>query len=96
MKIRYVVTYDICDPRRLRAVLNVMKGYGDHLQYSVFRCDLSDMRLAQLRAALLEMIDVSVDQVMFIDVGPTEGRAATAIVTIGCGLRPADDGAVIV
>lgn len=96
MKIRYVVTYDICDPRRLRAVFNVMKGYGEHLQYSVFRCDLSDMRLAQLRRDLLSVIDVSVDQVMFVDLGPAEGRAATAIATIGCGWNPAEDGAIIV
>jgi len=27
----YLVTYDICDPKRLRKVYRLMRGYGDHL-----------------------------------------------------------------
>src|SRR5690606_35574631 len=42
MRTAYVVTYDICEPKRLRRVYRIMLGYGDHLQYSVFRCELTD------------------------------------------------------
>ena len=42
MRNRYIVTYDICDDARRTAVYKALRGFGDHLQYSVFRCDLSD------------------------------------------------------
>jgi CRISPR-associated protein Cas2 len=33
---RYVVCYDVREPVRLRRTHDVMMGYGDPLQYSVF------------------------------------------------------------
>jgi CRISPR-associated protein Cas2 len=96
VKASYVVTYDICDPRRLRAVFNLMKGYGEHLQYSVFRCDLSDMGLAKLKGELVGLLDMRADQVLFIDLGPADGRAATSIEAVGRGWIPQPAGAVIV
>ena len=44
MRNRYIVTYDITDDRRRTAVYKCLRGFGDHLQYSVFRCDLVDRR----------------------------------------------------
>ena len=43
----YLVTYDIRDDRRLRAVFKVMSGFGQHVQYSVFRCELSPANRAR-------------------------------------------------
>ena len=43
---RYLISYDIADPTRLRATFKLMKGYGKWLQYSVFVCDLSKAELA--------------------------------------------------
>ena len=34
-------TYDICEDKRLAKVYKIMRGYGDHLQYSVFECQLT-------------------------------------------------------
>src|ERR1035438_4086458 len=36
LRISYLICYDICDDKRLRKVFQTMRGYGDHLQYSVF------------------------------------------------------------
>jgi CRISPR-associated protein Cas2 len=83
MRQRYIVTYDIRDPRRLRKVFKVMKGYGEHLQFSVFRCDLSQMTLALMKASLLEVINSVEDQVLIIDVGPTEGRGEEVFESLG-------------
>ena len=83
MRQRYIVTYDIADPRRLRKVFKLMKGYGEHLQFSVFRCDLSKMTLATMKAALNVAIHAQEDQVLIIDVGPTEGRGAEAFESLG-------------
>jgi CRISPR/Cas system-associated endoribonuclease Cas2 len=32
VRTRYVVTYDVSDPGRLRQVYRVMRGFGDHIQ----------------------------------------------------------------
>lgn len=95
-KQRYVVTYDICDPRRLRMVFNIMRGSGAHLQYSVFRCDLSEMGLARLKSQLIAVVDMREDQVMFVDLGPADGRALEAIETLGRAHDVDEAGAIIV
>ena len=33
---RFLIAYDICDPKRLRQVCKTMEEYGERLQYSVF------------------------------------------------------------
>jgi CRISPR-associated protein Cas2 len=83
MRQTYLITYDICDPKRLRKVLKAMKGYGDHLQLSVFRCELNHRELVELRARLGGIIHNDRDQVLFVDVGPEDGRAMTSISALG-------------
>ena len=83
MRQRYIVAYDIADPARLRKVFKVMKGYGEHVQLSVFRCDLTQLALAKLKAELTEVIDMQKDQVLFVDVGPTEGRGELVFESLG-------------
>ncbi len=60
-----------------------MKGWGDHLQLSVFRCDLNPRELAELRSALSDLIDHQADQVLFVDIGPADGRALECFETLG-------------
>jgi len=88
MRQAYVVSYDISHPKRLRLVFRLMKGYGDHLQLSVFRCELNDRELVEVRAKLGEIINHDEDQVLFIDMGPAEGRAREAIRAVGRGYVP--------
>lgn len=83
MRQTYLVTYDISDPKRLRQVFTLMRGYGDHLQLSVFRCDLTLRERAELRAQLLDLLHMTEDQVLFVDLGPEEGRARTCIESLG-------------
>jgi CRISPR-associated protein Cas2 len=79
----FIVSYDVCDPKRLRRVFKTMCGWGDHTQLSVFRCELNPRELVELRAALGKIIHHGEDQVMFVDVGPVEGRGPLSIGTIG-------------
>jgi CRISPR-associated protein Cas2 len=51
-RLRYLVSYDISDPKRLRKVARSLEGFGVRLQYSVFECPLDDLRLAKLKAEL--------------------------------------------
>lgn len=96
MRTAYVVTYDICEPKRLRRVFRILLGYGDHLQYSVFRCELTDRELVELQGRLGEVIHHRVDQVLFVDLGPADGRARGCIDALGRRYDPFERRAIIV
>ena len=83
MRQTFVVSYDIADPKRLRKVYRLLRGWGDHIQLSVFRCELNPRELVDLRSQLSVVINHAVDQVLFVDVGPVEGRGGTSIRAIG-------------
>jgi CRISPR-associated protein Cas2 len=57
----FLVTYDICDDKRLKAIFKLMRGYGDHLQYSVFRCSLTKTEKMELMSKLSQIIQHAVD-----------------------------------
>ena len=80
---RYLVSYDIASPKRLRKVARTVEGFGTRLQYSVFECPLDDMRLEKLKAALWEIIHHEADQVLFISLGPAAGDASLIIDALG-------------
>ena len=86
MRNRYIVSYDIADPKRLRRVHRTLRGFGDPLQYSVFRCDLSPTERLLLREALTPLLHQREDQVLLINLGPAEGRGAESIETLGRAL----------
>jgi CRISPR-associated protein Cas2 len=44
----HLITYDIRNPRRLRKVAKKLEGYGERIQYSVFRCRLDKVALEKL------------------------------------------------
>lgn len=80
---RYIVTYDISNDDRRNRVFAALRGHGDHLQYSVFRCDLSDVERVALGAVLHQIVEHLEDQVLFIDLGPVDGRASGCVTSIG-------------
>lgn len=82
-RIRYLVSYDISHPKRLRRVAKAMEGFGVRLQYSVFECPLDEMRLAMLKAALQPLINHDEDQVLFVSLGPSAGDASLIIEAMG-------------
>lgn len=70
MRHHYLVAYDICDPVRLRRVHRTVRDFGDPMQLSVFACELSALDRTVLETRLLDIIDATVDQVMFVRLGP--------------------------
>lgn len=96
MRQTFIVSYDISCPKRLRRVYRLMRGWGDHVQLSVFRCELNLRELVELRTALANEIHHQEDQVMFIDVGPVDGRGSTSIRTIGKVYIPPERCAIVV
>jgi CRISPR-associated protein Cas2 len=54
MRSSYLVCYDISDEKRLRKVVQTMRAYGAHLQFSVVGRKLTPMDLTRCRAELAE------------------------------------------
>ena len=96
MRISYLICYDISDDKRLRRVFQIMRGFGDHLQYSVFECQLTAMDLARCRAMLAGVIDTDEDQVLFVSLGPAEGRGERVITALGKPYSPIDAPCIVV
>lgn len=84
----YIVSYDIRDQKRLYRVHRTMKGFGEPVHYSVFRCDLTPKGRVQMVAALTDIINSEEDRVMIIDLGPSDGRVEERIEFMG--VHPAE------
>jgi CRISPR-associated protein Cas2 len=83
MRTTYLVCYDIADSKRLRHAFKTCKDFGDHLQFSVFECDLTASEKIELEQALGEIIHHEEDQILFVNLGPAEGRGDRVITAIG-------------
>jgi CRISPR-associated protein Cas2 len=69
---RYLIAYDIADPRRLRQVCALMEEHGERLQYSVFLCDLTPAERAELETAVTHVMTLAEDSIVEIDLGATD------------------------
>jgi CRISPR-associated protein Cas2 len=96
MRSSYLVCYDICEEKRLRMVFRTMRNYGDHLQYSVFECQWTAADLVRCRADLAEIIDQKEDQVLFVNLGPAEGRGDRVITALGKPYTAIDSPCIVV
>jgi CRISPR-associated protein Cas2 len=93
---RYLLAYDVRDPKRLRRVHQTAKDFGYPLQYSVFVCDLTAEELLQLKARLLTEMHQGVDSVGLFDLGPPRGRGIECVEFLGARRAlPATDEAAI-
>jgi len=96
LRLLYVVTYDIRDDKRWRRVFKLMRGYGDHLQYSVFRCELNDRERIELMEKLTKAIRHDQDQVLMFPLGPAGGQREVNVHALGMEYRRSPHEAVIV
>jgi CRISPR-associated protein Cas2 len=91
----YLVCYDISDPKRLRKVYKAMRGFGEHWQYSVFRCEMSEARKVKLLTRLDAIIHHGEDQVLLAPLGPAGGHNDSNIEVLGRRLHVPDRSATI-
>ena len=96
MRYTYIVCYDICDQKRLRKVFKTMKNWGEHIQYSIFECQLTDARRVQLEAELEEIIHHRNDQILFIRLGKTESRGDREITSLGKAYCPYEQSSLVI
>jgi len=70
----FLVSYDVADAKRLRQTYKTMCGFGEPMQYSVFRCQLTPTERQLLKEALWEILNWDHDRVMLVDLGPAGAR----------------------
>ncbi len=80
---RFLVCYDIADPKRLERAHKKLLGFGQPVQYSVFVCDLSTSARVRLEEALTKILNMREDRVLIVDAGPVEGRGQECFTTLG-------------
>ena len=82
-RLTFLVCYDIANDKRLRRVFKICRNYGTHLQYSIFECELNPRERVKLERELHEIIKHDEDQVLFVSLGPSEGRGERVIASLG-------------
>jgi CRISPR-associated protein Cas2 len=101
----FLVCYDIRWPdaaqersgqRRLARVYRLLRGFGDPIQKSVFRCVLSELQRAHLESALDALIHHRQDQVLFVHLGAAGARTTWRARTLGVPLLDTDRSCKIV
>lgn len=75
----YLVSYDIRDQQRWRNAYKILKGTGERIQYSLFRCRLSKTEMERLRWELQRVL-ADEDDLMFVHLCP---RCAARVQTKG-------------
>ncbi len=84
----HLVAYDIADDKRRTDVFKTLKDFGNHVQYSVFLCELDASELILLREQLRSFIDGGEDQVMFVDLGPATHSVGDQMEVLGIPYSP--------
>lgn len=62
---RWIISYDIANPKRLYRVAKALNAVGKRRQWSVFDCWLTPWAFAQLRLQIGSLIEVTADSVRF-------------------------------
>jgi len=66
-----LVAYDIPSDRRRTKVAGLLANYGERIQYSVFECELTPARYAEMKSLLLTHLKTRRDRVHFYPVCQT-------------------------
>lgn len=91
----FLIAYDICDPKRLRKVHQVVKGHGEAVQYSIFRCFLTPARKVKLMRKIMEHVNIREDQVLFFELGSAQSATTRPIEVVGRALAKLEVGAKV-
>ena len=70
-------------PEASEACLQDHASLGRSPATLLFECQLTRLDLVRLRAELADIIHHDEDQVLFVDLGPAEGRGERVITTLG-------------
>ena len=70
----YLCTYDVLaskeGDRRRTKLYELLLDHGEHVQYSVFLCELSVVERTRLVGTALRILNEAEDQLLVLDIGP--------------------------
>ncbi|MBP1468466.1 CRISPR-associated endonuclease Cas2 [Candidatus Chloroploca sp. M-50] len=84
-----IISYDIVEDKRRTKVMNLLKGYGTRVQYSVFECELTTQEFATIGKELRTIIDANTDSVRCYRL---DADAVQRIAILGIGRVTTDPG----
>jgi len=84
-RILYIAAYDICEARRLREALQVLRAYSCGGQKSVFECFLTEAEKRSLLSEVRAVIDESEDRFLLLRLDPR-----SRVQVLGVAVEPAD------
>ena len=58
---RYIVCYDVSDDKRRRKISEVLDGYGDRIQESVFELPVESLLMDKCMGELMDLVKESED-----------------------------------
>jgi len=92
MRRRYLVAYDVAEPKRLQRTFRAMHGFGTAVQYSIFLCTLGQVERQLMREKLTDILNLKEDRILIIDLGEEGARGSPSFEIIGKQLRPMPKG----
>ena len=79
----YVISYDIPDDKRRKKIADLLEGYGQRVQYSVFECPLNREKYNDFRRRLRKIVKLEEDNVRFY---PLSTHTLSQVETWGVGV----------
>ena len=67
-RLRYLIAYDICDPKRLRRVHKQVEAYAIGGQKSFYECWLTKCELNRLKLELKTIIEIQEDCILVFQI----------------------------
>ena len=81
----YLAAYDVADPGRLRASLDIVKGYATGGQKSAYECFLTDGERSAMLHDMALVLEEQEDNFLLIGLDPR-----SRVYTLGIAEAPAD------
>ena len=65
---KWLIIYDITQPKRLQKIAKLMTGYATRVQKSVFELEASEKVVSELRRRALQIMDEEKDFVVYFNI----------------------------
>ena len=88
MRRRYVISYDVAEDKRRTKLFELLQGYGERIQFSVFLADLTRQDVIILRGKVRELLNEGEDQCIFVDLGRESRPLEQSLEVLGKPYHP--------
>lgn len=84
----YFCSYDVADDKRRNKLFELLKNHGEHVQFSVFLCELTNSEIAELVARSRRILHETQDQFLALDVGKPVANWQDRLHVVGKSWQP--------